>query len=107
MAKEIKHHVILDAAPNEVFEALMDESKHRQFTGSPAKISRAPGGELTCYGGYIKGVNLEIISPKLIVQAWRGRDWPREVYSVVTYKLEKSPGGKTKLSFTQIGVPPS
>ena len=105
MGKDLKHNVILNAPPLAVFEALMDERRHRQFTGSPAKISRQPGGAFTCYGGYIKGFNLEIIAPKLIVQAWRSRDWPRETYSVVTFKLAKGAGGKTKLSFTHVGIP--
>ncbi len=48
---------------------------------------------------------MEIIAPKLIVQAWRSRNWPMGTYSIVTFKLAKSAGGKTKLTFTQTGVP--
>jgi uncharacterized protein YndB with AHSA1/START domain len=107
MTKEIKHRVIIKAAPAAVFAALMDERQHQQFTGERAKISRQPGGTFHCYDRYITGINLEIVSPKLIVQAWRSRNWPKETYSIVTFKLAKSPGGKTKLTFTQVGVPAS
>jgi activator of HSP90 ATPase len=85
----------------------MDGRKHSQFTGEPAKISRRAGGAFTCYGGYIKGFNLTVESPKLIVQAWRSRDWPKETYSIVTFKLTELPGGRTRLAFTQAGVPAS
>jgi uncharacterized protein YndB with AHSA1/START domain len=105
MTKNIQHRVTIKAPPKSVFEALMDERKHSQFTGEPAKISRQPGGTFTCYGGYLNGVNLVVESPKLIVQAWRSRHWPKETYSIVTFKLAKLGGGKTRLTFTQIGVP--
>jgi len=83
----------------------MDERRHSQFTGEPANISREAGGAFTCYNGYIRGVNLAVKSPTLIVQAWRSRDWPKGTYSIVTFKLAKLAGGKTKLMFTQTGVP--
>jgi activator of HSP90 ATPase len=105
MTKEIHHQVTINAPPKAVFEALMDERKHAAFTGEPAKFSRKAGGTFRCYANYINGVNLVVTSPKLIVQAWRSRNWPKEHYSIVTFKFAKLPKGKTKLSFRQIGVP--
>jgi uncharacterized protein YndB with AHSA1/START domain len=105
MTREIKHQVVINAAPRAVFEALMDEGRHSQFTGEPAKFSRKVGGAFHCYGNYINGVNLVVTSPKLIVQAWRSRNWPKDTYSIVTFKLAKLSKKKTRLSFTQIGVP--
>ena len=69
MTREIKQTVTINAAPAEVFAALMDETKHSQFTGEPAKINPQPGGAFTCYGDYINGITLELQSPSLIVQA--------------------------------------
>ena len=105
MSREIKHEVIIKAPPRAVFEALMDEKKHAQFTGAPAKIGRKEGSAFQCYGDYLTGTTLELESARLIVQAWRSQDWPKGTYSIVTFKLAKSAGGKTKLSFTQMGVP--
>ena len=105
MSREIKHQVTINAAPKAVFEALMDERKHSAFSGQPAKISRKAGGAFQCYDGYIKGVNLVVTAPNLIVQAWHARNWQKDTYSIVTFKLAKLSGNKTKLSFTQIGVP--
>ncbi|HEY5228804.1 MAG TPA: SRPBCC domain-containing protein [Opitutaceae bacterium] len=105
MTKTIRQSVIIKAAPKKVFGALMNEKQHAKFTGSPASISKKVGGAFTCYGGYLTGYNLELISPKLIVQAWRSKGWPRGTYSIVTFALSGKAGGRTKISFTHAGVP--
>jgi uncharacterized protein YndB with AHSA1/START domain len=105
MKTTIRQTVQIKAAPNQVFEALIDEKQHAKFTGAPATISRKAGGAFTCYGGYISGFNLEVVPDKRIVQAWRSRDWPKGHYSVVTFALARSAGGRTKLSFTHLGLP--
>ncbi|MFP6733418.1 MAG: SRPBCC domain-containing protein [Rhodospirillales bacterium] len=86
---------------------LMDSRKHRAFTGAPAKISRKPGGAFSCYGGHLTGVTLETVKGKLIVQAWRAKSWPKDTWSIATFKLAGAPRGKTKLRFTHTGVPRS
>src|SRR5208337_866487 len=103
--REINQTVVINAPPTAVFKALLDSKQHSAFTGEPAKVTVKRGGAFTCYDGYITGINLELDRPKLIVQAWRSENWPRETWSVVTFKLSKLSGGKTKLSFTQVGVP--
>ena len=42
--RTIMHDVTFNAAPEEVFEALMDSAKHSAFTGAPATIARKAGG---------------------------------------------------------------
>jgi uncharacterized protein YndB with AHSA1/START domain len=105
MTKTIRQSVVIKAAPKKVFEALISEKKHAKFTGAPASISRQVGGAFSCYGGYLTGYNLELVSPRLIVQAWRGKGWPKGTYSIVTFALARKAGGGTKISFTHAGVP--
>jgi len=107
MTKEIKHRVTILAVPAKVYAALMDEKKHSQFTGERARIDRRVGGTFTCYGTYIKGITLELQPGKLIVQAWRSRNWPKGTYSIVAFKLSKSGVSRTTLRFSQVGVPAS
>ncbi len=107
MTKTIRQTVTLNAAPKLVFGALMNEKRHATFTGNAAVISRKVGGTFTCYGGYISGINLELEAPKRIVQAWRSQTWPEGTYSIVTFALARKKGGRTRLSFTQVGVPAS
>jgi uncharacterized protein YndB with AHSA1/START domain len=103
--KTISQSVTLPGRPAAVFAALMDEKQHSAFTGDIAKIDPRIGGTFTCYGGYIAGVTVELIPAKAIVQAWRAKGWPPGHYSLVTFALAPARGGRTKLGFTQLGVP--
>ncbi len=103
--KTIAQTVTLPARPAEVFSALMDQKKHAAFTGDVAQIEPREGGAFCCYGNYISGITVELVPDKLIVQAWRSRGWPQGFYSVVTFALSPGGRGKTRLRFTQFGVP--
>ena len=103
--KTITQSVTLPARPAGVFAALTDEKKHGAFTGDAAEIDNRVGGRFRCYGDYISGVTVELVPDKLIVQAWRSRGWPAGFYSLVTFTLSPSGSGKTRLRFTQLGVP--
>ena len=105
--RSIRQSVVIDASAREVYEALMDAEKHTAFTGERARIDAIVGGTFTCYGGYISGVNVELEPGKRIVQAWRSKDWPDGHYSIVTFAFAGAGKGRTRLSFTQIGVPAS
>jgi activator of HSP90 ATPase len=104
MSKSIRQSVTIKASPHAVYEALMDPKKHGDFTGGEAKISRKVGGKFSISGGDIQGENLELVPDQKIVQSWRYSDWEPGVYSRATFAL-KAVGDKTKLTFTQSGVP--
>ena len=103
-ARYIQHTVLIRATPKAVYDALMNEKKHSQFTGERARIRAKTGAPFSCYDGYITGITLELEPAKRIVQAWRSQNWPDGHYSIVTFALSKKAGG-TQLRFTQIGVP--
>jgi len=103
--KTITQTVTLPSPPSMVFSALMDEKKHGGFTGAPAQIDARVGGAFRCYGDYIRGITLELETDKRIVQAWRSQGWPKGYYSIVSFILSGGAGGKTKLRFSQVGVP--
>jgi len=102
--KTIRQSVTFKAAPDEVYEALMDSKKHSKFTGSKARISREVGSRFSVYDGDLEGTNLELIPDQKIIQSWRSSDWPEGHYSKATFTLKKVEQG-TKLTFTQTGVP--
>jgi len=102
--KTIRQSVRFKASPHEIYEMLMDSGKHAKLTGEKARISRKIGGKLTAYGGYIEGINLNLVPDRKIVQSWRGSDWPQGHYSRATFSLKKIKNG-THLTFTQSGVP--
>ncbi len=102
--KTIEYRLFIQAKPKAVYDALMNEKKHSQFTGERAKVRAKAGAPFSCYDGYITGITLELKPGKHIVQAWRSQNWPDGHYSIVTFALSKKSGG-TQLRFTQIGVP--
>ncbi len=102
--KNIKQTATFNASAHDVYEALMDAKKHATFTGGKAVISRKVGGKFSVFDGYAEGKNIELITDKKIVQTWRAGDWPEGHYSQVTFLLEEK-DGKTKLTFTQTGIP--
>src|SRR5512147_602390 len=104
MSKTIRQTATFKASPHAVYELLMDSRKHASFTGGEASISRKVGGKFSVSDGEIQGENLELTPDQKIVQSWRYSDWESGVYSRVTFALEPV-GDKTKLTFTQSGVP--
>ena len=105
MPTEIHQEVTFRAKPKEVYSAIMETKKHTAFTKNGlAKISKKVGGTFSAHGGYISGFNLDLIENKRIVQAWRAKNWPKGVYSIVSFKIEKE-GTGTKLIFDHTGLP--
>ncbi len=101
----IRQKVVLDATPDEVYNALMDAKTHAKFTGSRATIVPKVGGRITAWDNYITGKNLELVKGKRIVQEWSTSEWP-DGYppSKLTITLKKT-GDKTELSMVHSKVP--
>ncbi len=104
--RTIMHDVTFNAAPEEVFDALMDSAKHSEFTGAPATIARKAGGEFSLYGGQITGKTLELKASQRIVQQWREKNWPAGHFSRLTFELAPVDADRqTHLSMTHADVP--
>ncbi|HEY3310146.1 MAG TPA: SRPBCC family protein [Anaerolineales bacterium] len=104
MSRVIEHSMFFKAPAHEVYEALMDSTRHKAFTKSEAKTSREVGGGYTAYDGYIAGTNLELVPDWKIVQTWRASDWPEGHFSVISFQLTPVEGG-TRLDFNQSNLP--
>ena len=103
--KTIKQVQTFNAPPAELYEWFMNSKKHSQFTGAVAKIGQKVGAKFSAWNGYIAGTNTKLIPGKLIEQSWRGGDWAKGAYSKATFKFSAAGKGKTKLHFSQTGVP--
>lgn len=102
--KSIRQETIFSATPAEIYELLMDEAKHAEFTGSSARIDPEIGGQFSVYDNYATGENLELVPSQKIVQSWRASDWPAEHLSQITIILEPVENG-TRLIFLHENVP--
>jgi activator of HSP90 ATPase len=93
------------ASPNRIYDILMSSREHAAMTANgAAKISRKPGGTFSCHGGWISGRNIELVTGKRIVQAWRAKNWPPGIYSLVSFTLKKK-GKGTRLTLDHNGIP--
>jgi activator of HSP90 ATPase len=104
MRTSLRQEVALEAAPQRVFNILLDSKEFAAFTGMPATIDASTGGAFATFGGLIEGRNVELIPGQRIVQAWRPKSWDPGVYSIVHFEL-KAAGGGTMLVLDHTGFP--
>ena len=108
--ESIHQEVVFKAERKRIYEALIDEKKFSQMTdsimkgASAAEIGSEPGGAFSIFGGVIMGRHIELLPYERIVQAWREKDWPAGVYSIVRFQLDEQ-GAGTKLIFDHTGFP--
>jgi len=100
----LHQEIDLQAAPQRVFQILLDSKLFAAFTGMPAEIDPSPGGAFKTFGGLVVGRNVEIIPGERIVQAWRPTHWDPGVYSIVRFEL-KARGDETTLVLDHTGFP--
>jgi len=107
--ESIHQEVVFKAVRKRVYEALTQSKQFAQVTnfimnGASAEISSEVGGSFSIFGGVILGRHLELVPYERIVQAWREKDWPAGVYSIVKFELNEQ-GAETKLVFDHTGFP--
>jgi uncharacterized protein YndB with AHSA1/START domain len=101
----IEQTVFFKAAPEEIYDALLDPRKHALFTGSPATTSAKVGATFTAWEGYITGKNLKLVKGKKIVQEWKTTGWP-DGYPVSRLELTlTAKKGGTELRMAHSKVP--
>jgi activator of HSP90 ATPase len=93
------------ASPKELYDLIMVSRKHTSLSGEKAVMSRRVGGPFTAWNGHLTGFNLALKPGKKIVQAWRATGWWPDHYSIAIFEFQRVAAG-TKLTFTQIGIPP-
>lgn len=105
MAETIKFSLDLPVSPERVYRAWLDSYEHSRFTGSPAKIHAAAGGDYTIRDGYISGKTLVMTPFSHIVQTWRTSTFPPgSPDSQIDIRLEPTCLG-AQLILNQTGIP--
>jgi activator of HSP90 ATPase len=100
----IHQEVTLGAAPERVYQALVDAKRFSEVTGAPASGDAKEGASFSAFGGHITGRHVELVPGKRVVQAWRAKMWPEGLYSIARFELH-SDGGGTKIVFDHDGFP--
>jgi activator of HSP90 ATPase len=96
--------VLTDAALFQHLESFSDAMKSLDVNAHPATISREPGGAFSLFGNYIVGRQIELVSGRRIVQAWRVANWAPGSYSLARFVLIEK-GAATQLVFDHTGFP--
>lgn len=105
MCKTIKQKVKFKAPPEVIYDLLADEKKHSAFSGAKAVVSKKVGGPFFVYSGEIKGINVDLLPGKRLVQAWRNKDFPDGIFSMAAFTLRPTGDGGTELTLVHRGVP--
>lgn len=105
MCKTIKQKVKFKASPQEIYQLLADSKKHSLVTRHKAVIGKRIGNHFSAYNGYIKGINVDLVPGKRIVQAWRAADFPVGIFSLAAFQLSRTKSGGTELVLIHRGVP--
>jgi len=99
--KDYKKYYLIDAQPQDVYNALTNAATLQLWTGEPAVMSEEEGSEFSLWEGSIEGLNLEFVKGKKIVQQWYFGD--QEASSIVTIILhEYKSGTSAELRHTNI-----
>lgn len=105
MCKTIKQKVVFKTSPQFVYKMLASSESQTQWSGKKAKISKKTGGVFSLYNGDFTGLNVELVPGKRIVQAWRSKEFPEGIFSMVTFNLVSRKATSTELILTHRGVP--
>lgn len=100
--KNIKRYYILNAGPQDIYNAITNKAMLEMWTGESAEMQPLPGTPFSLWGGSISGINLEFEENKKIVQQWFFDDDNME--SIVTIKLHPHKKG-TSLELVHTNIP--
>ncbi|MBA4420803.1 MAG: hypothetical protein C0391_06620 [Anaerolinea sp.] len=93
--KEELHLTIkLPVSAEVVFNAWIDSTCHRDFTGGNAYIDPRNGGNFSAWDGYITGILLKLEPYHRIIQSWRTTDFhPLDPSSTLEIVLDEKDDG--------------
>jgi uncharacterized protein YndB with AHSA1/START domain len=95
----------IPASASQIYDAWLDNLGHSEMTGSKADMSNEVGADVSAWGGYITGRNLDLIPGERIVQSWRTSQFVEDHEdSIITVTLEDAENG-TLLTLIHSNVP--
>ena len=92
----------IPASARQIYDAWLDSLGHSEMTGSKADMSNEVGADVSAWGGYITGRNLELTPGERIVQSWRTAQFLKEYEdSIITVTLESTKPGRPTTNMTR------
>jgi activator of HSP90 ATPase len=100
----LHQEIDLPGTPARFEQAVLDAKQFAAFSGMPATIDPREGGAFSMFGGMIVGRNVELVSGRRIVQAWRPTHWDPGVYSMVRFAYSAH-GSGSRVILDHTGFP--
>ncbi len=75
MTRTIHLAASLPASPEKLFDMYLDAEMHAAVTGAPVSIGAYAGAEFRAFDGALRGMILQVVPKRLIVQSWRAAHW--------------------------------
>ena len=106
MPKTITQRVVFrNALASELYAMYLDPRGHAAITGKPARISAQEGTSYSANGGGHRGMILQLIKDKLIVQSFHAADWGlRDTDSTLILLFEQA-GADAVITMTHVNIP--
>ena len=105
MPKNVILAASFPASPDRLFDMYLDPQAHASFTGAPVTIEPHPGTPFRAFDGALIGTMLHVVPKRLIVQAWRSKNWPTDaIDSVLTLTFWKEADGG-RIELVHVNVP--
>ena len=102
--QEIKFSMTYRVPTHIIYKTLTDQMETCRFTQGPSVVEPKPDGQYMIYDGMITGTFVSVEENAKIVQKWRMKDWPADVYSLVTMTFTGS-DDSTELTIDQVEIP--
>lgn len=103
--KTIRQTYVIDASPQDVWQALTDPAFIQEWSGAEAVFEPRVGAAYELWDGSFCGKIVEATPCKKLVQTWQPDYWETED-SIVTFTL-KPVGNKTRVDLLHENVEPS
>ena len=100
---DFEDKVQFNAYPHEIYELIVDEKKHQEFSNAYVKIERKIGGKCNWYNSMF-GEIISLEQDRKIIHTWRDNDWPEGHYAAVYFVFKNIPEG-TLIEFKLKDIP--
>ena len=96
---------VIPASPEAVYNAWLNSEEHGLMTGGSAQVSAVVGDTFEAWDGYIQGKNLELESPKRILQSWRTSEFEDSEEDSLLEVLFTPEGKETRVTIRHSNLP--
>ena len=105
MGQTNKQKVKFNAPAAKLYNMYMTAKLHEASTGYKTKVTKEVGSAFVTGGGHIKGKILLLKPKRMIVQTWRGKDWPKDSLDSILVLTFSDVDDKGQVEMVQTGVP--